>query len=117
MTTQLPAAVSGDINASVLSERMRVSQIIESPEGRKNPELAAELALRTPLDAEAARALLARAPASNPYLAAMNREGPVSIDAATADFTNDPKAARLKEISEGVKAFNASRGYTAEKVD
>ena len=44
-TTKL-AAVSGDTNAAVLSERMRVSAILESVEGKKNPGMAQELALR-----------------------------------------------------------------------
>lgn len=112
MTTTDRAAVSGETNASVLSERLRVSAILESPEGKLNPELARELALRSTLDAETARAILSKAPASNPYLAAMAKEGPVSIDAATADFSNDPKVARQREIADGMKSFNIGMGYT-----
>lgn len=103
------AAVSGDTNSAVLSERMRVSAILESPEGKRNPTMATELALRTPLDAEQARAILAQAPAANPYLAAMAKEGPLGIEAETVNMTEDAKSARLKEISAGVKAFNESR--------
>lgn len=109
------AAVSGDANAAVLSERLRVSAILESAEGKKNPALATELALRTALDVDSARAILAKAPSANPYLAAMDREGPIGLSAATADFTNDPKAARQKELSESMAAFNAERGYTPKK--
>lgn len=108
------AAVSGETNASVLSERLRVSAILESPEGKRNPELANELALRSALDVETARAILSKAPASNPYLAAMAKEGPVSVDAATADFSNDPKAARMREIAASAKAFNEAMGYTRD---
>jgi hypothetical protein len=111
------AAVSGDTNAAVLAERLRVSAILESAEGRKNPELATELALRTALDVESARAILARAPAANPYLAAMDREGPIGLSVATADFTNDPKAERLKEIAGSVAAHNAAKGYAKPKAE
>jgi hypothetical protein len=110
-TTKI-AAVSGDDNAAVLSERMRISAILESVEGKRNPELASELALRTSLDIGQARGILAKAPAANPYIAAMNREGPIDglgSSAATADFSNDPKAARLKEIGISVANFNSER--------
>ena len=115
-TTKL-AAVSGDTNAAVLSERMRVSAILESAEGKRNPAMANQLALRTSLDAEIARSILAQAPSSNPYLDAMSRQGPINIGdgigANVETFTNDPRAARLKEIEVSVKAFNDDkRGNT-----
>jgi hypothetical protein len=119
-TNKLPA-VSGDTNASVLSERMRISGILESPEGRRNPELASELALRTSLDIGQARGILAKAPAANPYLAAMQLQGPIDglgSSAATADFSSDPRAARLKEIEVSVAAFNNEKrgGKSISKV-
>src|ERR1700733_13436050 len=96
-TTNL-AAVSGDTNAAVLSERLRVSAILESAEGKRNPAMAQELALRSSLDVDTARAILGKAPASNPYLAAMQTQGPINlgdgIGANVATFVNDPKAAR-----------------------
>lgn len=109
--TKTPAATSGRSNASVLlSERLRVSAIIESSEGRLNPSLAAELALRSSLDADSARAILGKAPAANPYLQAMDAQGPIGLSAATADFSPaDPKEARRKELAESMKAFNAAR--------
>ncbi|WP_291843017.1 hypothetical protein [Bradyrhizobium sp.] len=110
MTTK---PVAGDINAAVLSERLRVSAILESAEGKRNPAMATELALRTSLDVDTARGLLAKAPAANPYLAALDRETVVNMSAATADFSApDPKAARLQEIRENVASFNSARGYT-----
>ena len=114
------AAVSGDTNAAVLSERLRVSAILESAEGKRNPAMAQELALRSSLDAEAARRILAQAPSSNPYLDAMNRQGPINIGdgigANVETFVNDPRAARLKEIDASMAAFNASqRGDTEHK--
>lgn len=115
MTTKPKAAVSGDLNAAVLSERLRVSAILESAEGKRNPALAQELALRSSLDVDTARGILGKAPAANPYIEAMNREGSINLGdgtgAAVATFTNDPKAARLKEIEQSVEHFNESRGH------
>ena len=114
--TTKPAAVSGDTNAAVLSERLRVSAILESAEGKRNPAMAQELALRSSLDVETARALLGKAPASNPYLDAMRTQGPINlgdgIGANVETFVNDPRAARLKEIEASTKAFNAERRGT-----
>src|SRR5262245_21572316 len=96
MTTK--TEVPGTVNAAVLSERLRVAAIVESAEGKRNPAMANELALRTSMDVETAKRLLASAPASNPYIEYMNREGPVNISAATANFSApDPKEARKKE--------------------
>lgn len=113
MTTK---PVAGDLNAAVLSERLRVSSILESAEGKRNPAMATELALRTSLDVETARSILKTAPAANPYTAAMDREGAVNLNAATADFSApDAKEARKKELAESVASFNAERGYTSKK--
>ena len=113
MTTK---PVTGDLNAAVLSERLRVSAILESAEGKRNPAMAAELALRTSLDVETARGILKTAPAANPYTAAMDREGVVNLNAATADFApTDPKEARKKELAESVASYNATQGYTPVK--
>ncbi len=113
MTKTKLAAVSGDTNAAVLSERLRVSSILESAEGKRNPAMAQELALRSSLDVETARSILGKAPASNPYLDAMDRFGPINlgdgIGANVETFTNDPKAARIKEIEANMKSFNEER--------
>jgi hypothetical protein len=109
-----PAAVSGETNAAVLSERLRVAAILESPEGKRNPAMAHELAFRQALDAEQAITILSLAPTPqvvSPYLAAMAKEGPVNLSAATADLSGDPKAARIAEIKANVHAFNVSKGY------
>jgi hypothetical protein len=113
-------AVSGDVNSAVLSERLRVSAILESAEGKRNPAMANQLALRTTLDAETARSILAQAPSSNPYLDAMSRQGPINIGdgigATVETFNSDPRAARLKEIDGSMAAFNASqRGDAGRK--
>jgi hypothetical protein len=117
-TTKL-AAVSGDANAAVLSERLRVSAILESAEGKRNPALAQELALRSSLDAETARNILGKAPASNPYLDAMSLQGPVNIGdgigTSVETFNSDPRAARLKEIEGSMEAFNANQRGTTRR--
>lgn len=105
---KLPA-VTGEANAAIASERLRIAAILDSPEGRRNPAMAQKLALGSALDAETARSILAEAPAANPYLAAMDREGPTGLGAASVDIVNDPKTARLKEIEGSMKAFNKSR--------
>lgn len=112
-TTTKPAAVTGDNNAAVLGERLRVSAILESAEGKRNPAMANELALRTPLDVETARSILAQAPSSNPYLDAMSRQGPINlgdgIGANVENFSSNPREARLKEIEVSMESFNADR--------
>jgi hypothetical protein len=117
-TTKL-AAVSGDTNAAVLNERLRVSAILESAEGKRNPAMAAELALRSSLDVDTARAILGKAPAANPYTEAANQQCPINlgdgIGATVETFNSDPKAARLKEIEGSMKHFNAVNGYTTKK--
>jgi hypothetical protein len=118
-TTTKPAAVGGDVNAAVLSERMRVSAILESAEGKRNPKMAQHLALRSTLDAETARSILAESPSANPYLDAMSRQGPINlgegIGANVETFTNDPRAARLKEIDGSMKIFNEARNGTTRR--
>jgi len=114
------AAVSGVANKAVLSERLRVSAILESAEGRRNPKMAQHLALRSTLDAETARSILAESPSANPFLEAMSRLGPVDIGdgigANVETFNSDPRAARLKEIDASMAAFNASqRGDAVRK--
>lgn len=53
-------------------KRLRISSILESSEGKRNPAMAQKLALYSALDAETAKSILAEAPtAANPYLQAM----------------------------------------------
>lgn len=106
-----PVVVTGEENAAIASERLRITGIIMSAEGRRNPELALEMA-ESGLDVETAKRLLAKAPPANPYIAAMDREGQIGLGAATVDITSDPKAARLKELGVSVAAFNAEKGWT-----
>lgn len=104
------APVSGDENAAAFTERARISAILESPEGQRNPEMAREFALRTPLSADTAKAILAKTPPANPYLAALAKLTPSAI--ATSEpklIEGDAKAARLAEISETMTAINNER--------
>lgn len=101
------AAVSGETNAAVLTERARISAILESPEARRNPEMAQEFALRTPLSADQAKALLAKTPTANPYLAVLAKETPSAIATNEPNLVEgDAQAARLVEIREGAVAMN-----------
>lgn len=111
MKTEEIVAASGETNSAVMADRMRVAAIIESPLGKRNPAMATKLALYTSLDTETALSILADAPPANPYTAAMDQLGPTGVNGAKpADFSApDPKAARLKEISVNVAAFNAAR--------
>lgn len=115
-TTEPLAAVSGEENAAMFNDRARILEILESPEGKRNPALANRLALHTTLDAEIAKSILSEAPADNPYIASMNAHGPINELRGTvsvADFQpEDPKAARLKEIKGSMAAFNREKGYT-----
>ena len=110
-TPKKVVAVTGDENAAIAADRRRVADILESEEGKRNPAMAQKLALYSVLDVETARSILAEAPAANPYLQAMDREGPLGLGAAMVDIPDDPKAARLKELSAGVAAFNAEKGW------
>jgi hypothetical protein len=93
------------VNSILLEERLRIASIIESPEGLRNAKLARELALRTPLDPAAARALLAQAPADNPFIEAMSREtmNLGTLNPAGDALGGDPKAKRLAELEGALK--------------
>ena len=108
-TPKKQLAVRGDEAAAIASERLRIAAIIDSPEGKRNPGMANKLALYSSLDAETARTILAEAPPANPYIAAMEQEGPVGLNAPVADLGGDPKSARLAEIEKGMSAFNNDR--------
>ncbi len=94
------------VNSLILQERLRIAEIFESKEGLKNPKMARELALRTALDPESARRLLAQAPAENPFVEAMAREG-LNLNAVEASggegaLGEDQKERRIREIKANV---------------
>src|SRR5437016_336516 len=84
----------------ILTERLRIASIIESPEGIRNPKMAREFALRSPVDPLVARAILAQAPAASPFSDAMAGEvlGLSAMNASSAIVGGDPREARLAEI-------------------
>ncbi|SFO17881.1 hypothetical protein SAMN05216330_102100 [Bradyrhizobium sp. Ghvi] len=110
--TKPSKAVAPSENAAIAAERLRVAAILESAEGKRNPAMAQKLALYSVLDAETAIGILADAPSANPYLEAMSKEGPIGLGGAAVEVSNDPKAARLRELGQSVAAFNAEKGWT-----
>ncbi|MEH2476197.1 hypothetical protein V1281_002633 [Nitrobacteraceae bacterium AZCC 2161] len=95
-------SISAAASEILLSERLRVSSILESPEGIARPKAALELALRTSLESQSAIDLLKSFPIDNPYLRALDLEGPVnlsSLGAAPGGISDDKKAKRLAELA------------------
>lgn len=103
--------VTSDVAGALAAERFRVASILESEAGLKNPKMAIELALRSTMETDSAIALLASAPAQNPFLEAMAKFGQVNISAAVNAPPEGSKEARLAEIKQSVQAFNAERGW------
>ena len=99
-------------NTALAEDRRRISSILESPEGQKNPSMARRLAIERGMEARDAIDLLKSAPAENPYLAAMGQQGSIGIGApATAAGLSDPKDVKRAEVRDSMAHFNASRGY------
>ena len=98
--------VSASMNETLLNERMRLSSILESPEGVLRPEVARKLALHSSMDATSAIELMKNIPVASPYLAAMNLEGPIGIDSLSGASPNsaaDKKQKRIAEIRRNIK--------------
>ncbi len=96
--------ISASASEILINERLRVSSILESPEGLARPKAALQLALRTTMDSEAAIDMLKTIPVSNPYIAAMDLEGAVNVNAmgANPSVAGDKKSARIAEIKRNV---------------
>ena len=92
--------VSASANETLLGERLRIASIIESPEGILRPEVARKLALHSTMDSASAVELLRSVPVANPYLAAMQVEGPIGIDSLSASTPNTPEGKKQKRIEE-----------------
>ncbi len=114
-----PAAVPGNVNVAIASERLRIKEILDSKEAAKRPALAKKLALETALDAASALSLLREAPAEgNPYAEAVECFAPIGLHPAvngTGLATSDPKARREAELTESMRAFNETKGYVVPK--
>ena len=94
------------VAATMLSERLRIAAIIESPEGKARPALAAALALRNAMDAPSAIDLLKVAPeekasAATSFLRALAGEA-IGLSSLGAEVITDKKAARLAEIKTNI---------------
>jgi hypothetical protein len=99
--------------AEIMAEdRHRISTILESPEGLRNPAMARRLAIERGMDARDAIELLKSAPAANPYLAAMDAQGAIGIGApATASGLSDPRDLKRAEIAASMAIFNSVQGH------
>ena len=113
-----PATTKAPTEAMIVAtERLRIMEILESPDGRRRPESARKLALNSNMSAEMAADLLKGLPTESPFLDAMNAQGPIGLTSATAGAIgagSDPKAARLAEITASGKAYSAGRGYSVD---
>ncbi|MGY0573558.1 hypothetical protein ACTGJ9_022805 [Bradyrhizobium sp. RDM12] len=47
----------------------------------------------------------------------MSVQGPIGLGGAAVEVSNDPKAARLRELGQSVAAFNAEKGWTKPAKD
>ena len=99
-------------------ERTRISAILESHEGRANMTTALELALRSDMQPDQARAILKTMPPESPFAAAMAREGVIGIAPAGAAMealgtttAETAKDARRKELAAAAFAVSASKGF------
>ena len=95
-----PAPVSASTNETLLGERLRIAAIIESAEGVLRPEVARKLALHSSMDSVSAVELMRSVPVANPYLAAMQIEGPVGINSFSAAEPNTPESKKEKRLVE-----------------
>ncbi len=98
-----------------VNERLRILAIINSPEAKQRPKLAAHLATHTSLAPDIAATTLATAPrensAGNDYLAAALAGDIVvqGFDPHKAGGVVDPKEARKTELKAAAAAHNATR--------
>jgi hypothetical protein len=102
-------AISASASEVLINERLRVSSILESPEGIARPRAAMQLALRSTMDPQSAIDMLRTIPVDNPYIAAMEREGAVNVNAmgANPSINGDLKAKRLAELRVNINPTKA----------
>lgn len=108
------ATIPGALSAALAVERLRISSIMESPEGLRNPDAARQLALHSTMEVASAISFLKTVPASNPYLTAMEAHGPIDIGGPSlgAPISTDARAARLEELKGATDHYNETKGYT-----
>ena len=105
-TIKIPTTkIAGTANEALALDRLRVSAILESPEGIARPRLAQQLALRSNMDATSAIDVLRSTPVDNPYVAAMDALGPVNVESFSngpATSTDEKKKKRIAEIKRNI---------------
>jgi hypothetical protein len=102
------AAKANSVENLLAAERLRIAAIVESDEGRKRPALAMELALRSPMSADAAIALLSKAAVesrkgsgADAFARALAAEA-IGVTTLGAEPVQDAKAKRIREIQRNV---------------
>jgi len=113
------AAPPRDSADAVMRDRVRVSTILDSAEGKRNPTLARELALQRGMGADAAVSLLAMVPgnenplaaAGNPYLQALDKECAIDLGAPVVSALNT-REARKAELQKAGRQLSLDRGYS-----
>jgi hypothetical protein len=112
-----PVVTKAPTAAMIISqERLRIMEILESPEGRKRPESARKLALNSNMSLEMCVDMLRGLPTESPFLDAMHSES-IGISSATAGAIgagSDPKQARLAEIKQAAHVYAQGRGYAVD---
>lgn len=108
MAIKPAAAKANSVENLLAAERLRVAAIVESDEGRKRPALAIELALRSPMSADAAVALLSKAAVESrrgsgaeAFARALSAEA-IGLTTLGAEPAQDAKETRLREIRRNV---------------
>jgi hypothetical protein len=99
-----PVPVTANASSVLINERLRISSILESPEGIARPKAAMQLALRSTMDSQSAIDLLKSFPVANPYIAAMDLEGAINVNSLGANpaASDDKKARRIAEINANI---------------
>lgn len=110
-TIKIPTAkIEGKANEAIMADRLRVSAILESPEGMARPRIAQQLALRSNMDATSALELLRSTPVDNPYVAAMDALGPVNIESFATAAPSSVEGKRAKRREEIQRNVNPKKG-------
>jgi hypothetical protein len=97
----------------IAAERLRISAIMESDAGKRNPKAALKLALFSDMSAAMIGDMLAGLPVESPFVAAMDREGVIGIHGPIgAAPSGDAKSTRLQELKRAAASHSIAHGYT-----
>jgi hypothetical protein len=96
-------------------ERIRMRDVLTSPEAKGRTNLAVKLLVNSPLSAAAIVDMLADTPreGASAFFQAMQAEGSIGISSPIGAATNDPdpRAARLAEIKQVATQHSVAKGY------